>query len=109
LIAVLESCSLLLTTIGVSTHINQHPHPPANPGPLKPSIIAAPSLMRLDVSHNQLSGDLAALATAAERRSTNVLVALNASHNAISGTVPSGLAKLAVFDPMPVKSFDGWV
>jgi len=63
--------------------------------------------MRLDISHNQLSGDMAAFATAVERSSSNMIVALNASHNAFAGAVPAGMAKLAVFDPLPVRSFDG--
>jgi hypothetical protein len=63
--------------------------------------------MRLDVSHNQLSGDLSALASGLERAETNALVGFNASHNALSGAVPAGLARLAALDPLPVKAPNG--
>lgn len=76
-------------------------------GPLKPSLATSPALQILDLSNNQITGDLSAFASALERASSNGIVALNASNNRISGAVPDGLARLAVFDPQPVKSARG--
>ncbi|KAI8469072.1 MAG: hypothetical protein J3K34DRAFT_459560, partial [Monoraphidium minutum] len=78
-------------------------------GPLKASLASSPALRRLDVSGNQLSGDLSAFASALERSSSNGLVALNVSHNNLVGPVPPGLSRLAVFDPLPIKTYDGLV
>lgn len=80
-------------------------HLPA--GPLKASLVRAPALMRFDASLNALSGDMTAFASALAAASSNALVEFNVSRNQLSGAVPPGLARLAVFDARPVKSPDG--
>lgn len=63
--------------------------------------------MRLDASRNALSGDLTAFAAAVSAASSNAVIEFNVSFNQLSGAVPPGLARLAVFDARPVKSPEG--
>lgn len=76
-------------------------------GPLPADLARLPNLAFLDLSHNTLSGNLHAFATALPP--TNNILQINLAHNRLDGEVPATLQQLAAVRPVRVTMRDGCV